>query len=121
MSVLKRADIAPPTPLGRETVPVPELGGEVVVRGMTLTERLVVTATEGKVEQYEGIAFALSRCVLAEGDKPDEGLVPLMTQDEWEAWGTDHVEAAIALFVVVKRLSLLERSDVEKKSSSTPS
>lgn len=115
MSVLKRADIAPPTPLGREVVPVAELGGEVVVRGMTLTERLVVTATEGRVEQYGGIAFALSRCVLdADGET-------LMTQDEWEAWGTDRVEAAISLFVVVKRLSLLERSDVEKKSSSTPS
>ena len=115
MSVLKRADIAPPTPLGREVVPVAELGGEVVVRGMTLTERLVVTATEGRVEQYGGIAFALSRCVLdADGE-------PLMSQDEWEAWGTDHVEAAIGLFVVVKRLSLLERGDVEKKSSSTPS
>ena len=64
---------------------------------------------------FFGIAFALSRCVLdADGE-------PLMTQDEWEAWGTEHVEAAIRLFVVVKRLSLLERSDVEKKSESTPS
>lgn len=109
MGILKRADIAPPTPLGKETVAVPALGGEVVVRGMTLTERLVVSATEGKVEAFEGIAFALSRCVLdAEGE-------PLMDREQWELWGAANTPAAIDLFVAVKRLSLIERSDVEKK------
>lgn len=105
MGILKRADVAPPTPLGKETVAVPALGGDVVVRGMTLSERLVVSSADG----FEGISFALSRCVLdADGE-------PLLDRDQWEIFGANHTQTAIDLFVVVKRLSLIDRSDVEKK------
>jgi len=40
---------------------------------------------------------------------------PLLDRDQWEIFGANHTQTAIDLFVVVKRLSLIDRSDVEKK------
>ena len=43
MGLLKRGELQHPV-LQQETVEVPELGGEVVVRGLRLSERLSITA-----------------------------------------------------------------------------
>lgn len=43
MPVVKRGEVAAPT-LPKQTVEVEALGGEVVVRGLTLVERLAVTS-----------------------------------------------------------------------------
>lgn len=107
MPVLTRDQIRRPS-LAKETVDCPGLGGEIVLRGMTLTERLRLSQETG----FAGVAAALACCVLdADGE-------PAMTLEEWEAFGD--VSAAIALYNKVRQLSLFDREDVEKKSESAP-
>lgn len=107
MPVLKKKDVRRPV-LARETVQVNALGGEVVVRGMTLAERLRAS----QAQDYAGVAMTLASCVL---DADDE---PVLTQAEWEAF--PDIGEAVALYAKVSQLSLLAREDVEKKSGSAP-
>lgn len=115
MAVLKRGQFKHPA-LARETVEVPALGGEVVVRGMLLSERLAfaeATSSAGDADgtvRFSNLARVLSWCVL---DADNE---PLMTRDEWEAFGSVHLDACVQLFNQVQRHSLLTQEDVEKKS-----
>ena len=109
MSVLSRADIRPPS-LAKRTVELPELGGEVVVRGMTLAERLVFGTAEPGADRYGAIAQVLGWCVISADGQP------LMTREEWEAFGSCHLEACLRLFAVTQDLSLLTAESVEKKS-----
>lgn len=94
----------------KETVDVPALGGEVVVRGLLLSERLEWAGSAG----YAQVARALALCVALEDGKP------ALTAEEWEAFGGQHLEAAIDLFQVVKRLSGLG-GDAEKKADTDQS
>jgi len=114
VSVLKRSELRRPT-LAKETVEVPELGGDVVVRGMLLSERMAAANEEENLERrMRSMPMVLSWCVLdADGEA-------LMTVDEWQAFGGHHPMAAVRLFNVVQRLSLIHPEDVEKKSESTP-
>lgn len=103
---LKKADIKPPV-LPREAVEVVELGGEVVVRGLLLRERLALfdDALAG-AQKYGHISAVLAACVVdAEGE-------PVYTVEQWEQFGAAHFEAALALFKVAQRLSGL---DVEER------
>lgn len=113
MGLLKRNEVRKPS-LAKETVTVEALGGDVVVRGMKLAERLAFgKATQGDEAghaQYESVAMVLAWCVL------DDAGAPLFTQDEWSAFGSHHLDEAVRLFTVVQRLSLLKKVDVEKKS-----
>lgn len=115
MSLLNRGDFRPPV-LAKETVEVPELGGEVVVRGMLLSERMAAANEDKDLERrLRSMPMVLSWTVLdAEGQA-------LMTLEEWQAWGGFYPMAAVRLFNVVQRLSLINAEDVEKKSESTPS
>lgn len=97
--------------LPKESVDVPALGGEVIVRGMFLSERLELWS--GTVT-YAQIAQALSKCVSLDDGKP------ALTADEWEAFGGQYLDEAIALFRVVKRLSGLG-GDAEKKADTDQS
>ena len=97
--------------LPKEAVDVPALGGEVVVRGMTLSERLDLWS--GSVS-YAQIAKALAVCVSLDDGKP------ALTADEWEAFGGANLAAAIDLFDVVKRLSGLG-DDAAKKADTDQS
>jgi hypothetical protein len=106
---LKRDQIKPPA-LPREAVMVEELGGEVIVRGLLLRERLALFAgaSEGAAE-YKHVCEVLAVSVLAGDDKP------VYTADEWEAFGARHLAAAISLFSHVQRLSGLD-IEASKKS-----
>ncbi len=115
MAVLKRGHFKHPA-LAREIVEVPELGGEVVVRGMTLSERLAfsdATSREGDEDgtlRFGNVARVLAWCVLdADGE-------PLLTREEWEAMGSVHLSACVRLFDRAQRHSLLTQDDIEKKS-----
>lgn len=110
MAVLKRGDIKTSTSLPKETVEIPELGGEVVVRGMTLTERL--TLSDG-ANSFRSIALCLSWTVLGADS------LPLMTFEEWDVWGASRASAAMRLFSVAGRLSGMDAEALEKKSEST--
>jgi len=118
MGLLKRSEIQHAA-LDQETVAVDVLGGEVLVRGMTLRERLAFTArakTSDKptlsedCEIFANIAHVLSWCVL------DADREPLMTHEQWETWGAGNMAEAMRLFGCAKRLSLTTTEDVKKKS-----
>lgn len=93
--------------LRKEAVRIESLGDDdVVVRQLKLTELLELgrlqLAREAEVLQV------LTWCVV-----DDQG-APLLTADEWEAWGASHPDDAAALYTVANRLT-----DVEKKTAPT--
>lgn len=126
MAVVDRNAVAAPV-LPKETVEVEALGGEVVVRGLLLTERLalearIASAREQLIKaQSSGNATVgvqtvgeiavpalLTACVL------DVHGEPLWTEAQWQAFGCRHQGQALALFNVAWRLSGFAREDVEK-------
>lgn len=112
MGVLRRGELRLPT-LPKQTIEVPELGegAEVVVRGMTLSERLQLGSD---VNSFASIARCLSWTVLDADNKP------LMTFEEWDLWGASNVDAAMRIFSAVSRLSGQDEEALEKKSVSSP-
>lgn len=106
MAILKKANIQAPT-LPKETVDVPELGGEVVVSGLLLKDRIELFAAA------ETGGAQLSRLLAA--TVLDADGVPVYTQEEWEQFGAQHFAAALRLFDVARRLSGLD-AEVAKKN-----
>lgn len=101
---LKRGEIKPPR-LPKEAVEVASLGGEVIVRALTLTERLALGRNDGA---REAIPVALlAQCVV------DETGLPLFARDEWEAFGAAHIDDAMRLVAVAMRLSGLDGDDAK--------
>jgi hypothetical protein len=105
---------APVVELPRETVTIEAFGGDVLVRGMDITEMLrfmaakrrLATPLEGETEiaadersVAQSVPFALSMVVLA-----DDGL-PLYTEAQWRTWGARHASVVLELFSVAMRLS----------------
>lgn len=80
----------------KETVPVPALGGDVVVRGLMLSERLGLYASragrDGKalLDVPEILALCASR----------RRWLAVFDVTEWDAFGIKHGEAALQLFNV---------------------
>lgn len=103
MAVVNRSSVAAPT-LPKETVEVAALDGEVIVRGLLLTERLeiqnrIVSLRQAAAEVNAILPSVLALCVLA----ADE--LPLWTEQEWQVFGVKHQGQALALFNVAWRLS----------------
>lgn len=111
--------------LPKEAVDVPEIGGEVIVRGLLLTERLALfvenlpaaqaAGEEGapidgapSANRYIHIPRMLARTVLASDGEP------LWTETQWEEFGAVHFEASLALFRTAQRLSGLDIEDARK-------
>lgn len=115
MAIVKRGAVPAPV-LPKETVEVPALGGEVVVRGLLLTEYLrmknrIATASKDSSEAdgiYSILPPLLATCVLdADGQ-------PLWTEDEWQAFGAKEPGQALELFNVASRLSGFSRAQDTK-------
>ncbi len=109
--------------LPRETVPVEDLGGDVIVRGLLLSERMrhdslnteAQKPLEGETEQQAkaraGAAVlprTLHCCVV------DEEGAPLMSAQEWDEFGGTNTAAAFLLFNTAMRLSGQNLEAVEK-------
>lgn len=122
MALLKRAEVKAPT-LRKETVSVEALGGDVVVRGLLLSELIELrqlvqsrkTPTVGESPdqaaaragaQICAITLAKTVC-LADGE-------PLYSVNEWEVFGAQHPGQALELFNVSQRLSGQVAGAVEK-------
>lgn len=108
MAILKRSEVERPT-VPKETVPVNSLGGDVVVRGLLLSERLALYSranADGKV--FAEIPKMLAISVL------DADELPLFSLEDWEAFGIKHQDEALTLFKVAQRLSGLETEDAKK-------
>lgn len=92
----------------KETVPVESLGGELILRQLTLSEMLgLAKRTQEGGTQDDEIAQVLTWCAI-----DGEGKA-LMTFDEWQAWGAGHLRDAISLYEVVIRLTGLEKKTTE--------
>lgn len=104
---LKKAEIKPPV-LPKEAVEVAELGGEVVVRGLLLRERLALFDAANGSERYGHLSAVLAASVI-DGDGE-----PIYTAQEWEEFGAVHFEAALKLFNVARRLSGLDAEERKK-------
>lgn len=122
MTVLTRAGVQP-ADLPTETVPAPALGGDVIVRALTLTDRMAVAQllapiyaqlgdeSDTDVRARVGAAAAaqyLSRTVVLEDGQP------LYTAAEWEHVGGKHTDTVMALYRVVKRMNGLDAEAVQK-------
>lgn len=111
MAVLNRAAVTAPV-VPKQTVEVPALGGEVVVRGLMMTERLALQsqmaslAAQARVRTQQGdgydaasdlnsvLPMLLAMVVLdAEGQQ-------LYSAEQWNVFGGQHPEQAVALFNV---------------------
>lgn len=115
MALLRKVNIARPT-VRKETVEVEELGGEVIVRGTMLDERLalvfgvlppqpvegdapVEAAPEDPRAQYGHIARLLAYAVVdADGE-------PIFSAADWQEFGGLHYAATLRLYGIAKRLS----------------
>lgn len=108
MALLKKSQITSPV-LPKETVDVAELGGEVVVRGLLLSERLALYANAGG----DGRVFAQIPALLAQTVVDADGET-VFDAAQWEAFGARHMDAALRLFGVAKRLSGLDAEAAAK-------
>lgn len=107
---LNRSQLKDPV-LEKEPVDVPELGGEVVVQGMMMRDRLQVATAN--LPQFAHVAEVLSRSVV-----DDEG-ARIWSAQQWEIFGGQHQDAAWKLFEVAQRLSKLGGAD--EKNAAAPS
>lgn len=110
MAIKREAIKAPVLP--KEAVPVPALGGEVIVRGMLLSERLAIIGAarqEGDAVTFDHVARVLAMCVLADDGKP------VFTAEQWEQFGATHMVEALELFSKCQALSGLD-GEASKKS-----
>lgn len=96
MAVLKKSEIKRPV-LPMETIDVPELGGEVIVQGLLLKDRLALFDAADK--SHAAMSLMLASTVV------DGNSEPIYTSEEWEKFGASHFNAALGLFDVARRLS----------------
>lgn len=93
--------------LRKEAVRIDSLGDdEVIVRQLKLTELLELGRLQ--LEREVELLQVLTWCVV------DEQGAPLLTADDWQAWGASHPDDAAQLYAVANRLT-----DVEKKTPAT--
>lgn len=97
---------APALRVPKEAVQVDALGGEVIVHGLRLSDKL-------RFATWDGPRFAQMAEALAVSVRDADG-AQLYTSDEWEVWGGEHMGEAIRLFGVVERLSGLNEAQAEK-------
>lgn len=113
--ILSRDQILTARDIATETVPVPEWGGEVLVRGMSGTERdafeaSVVSMRDGKpAVDVRGIrAKVVAACVVGEDGQR------LFGEDDVEALGQKSAQALNRVFEAAQRLSGLTKEDVDQ-------
>lgn len=96
---LDKASIVRPV-LRKEAVPADSLGGEVIMRQLTLSEMLELAnqARDGADRESE-IAQVLAWCAIDPDGKP------LLCLDEWQAWGGAHLTEALNLYETAIRLT----------------
>jgi hypothetical protein len=106
MTVINKSNVARPVP-PKEVLDVPELGGEVIVRGLMLSERvrLLHAATTSSLSISELLSYTV---IDAENES-------IFNTEEWEAFGANHFTVALDLFKKAKQLSGLDLETNQKK------
>lgn len=111
--ILSRDQILSAQDIPTETVSVPEWGGEVIVRGMTGTDRdafeaSVVSMRDGaaKVDMHNMRAKLVATCVIGEDG------ARMFTDEDVLELGKKSAQAINRVFEVAQRLSGLTKEDV---------
>lgn len=118
MPILKKdvpASILPPT----RTVSVPELGGEVVVRPLRLSQRLELSARDAQANgdarhQYDHVSALLAYSVV------DRNGEPIYSAEEWEVFGAQYLASVLKLWQEVYAVSGLNQDEAEKNPTPGP-
>lgn len=105
MAVINKADVKKPM-LPKETVTCAALGGDVIVTGLNLKDRVSIYS----VKDGASISLMLSLTVV------DAAGESIFTEAEWDDFGAQQFNACVELFQVAKRLSGLDASIAEKNS-----
>lgn len=122
MTLLKRSAVKAPV-VRKETVAVPSLKGDVVVRGLLLSERLELSAVNKQlsaVQEGEDVETALARAGAQIVSRTLEKVVlladgkPLFTAREWDEHGATNSDDVLALFKVARRLGGFEAGAIAK-------
>jgi hypothetical protein len=116
VSVVRKSEVPPPV-LPKETVEVPSLGGEVVVRGLRLVERLALQSEMAKAGDPSAIGVdeimrrvpALLAMAVIDADG-----AAIFTAAEWEDFGATHQDDAVRLFNVAMRLAGYGSEEIAK-------
>jgi len=104
---LDRSTIRRPE-LRKETVPADSLGGEVIMRQLTLSEMLELASNSpATAPKQSEIAQVLAWCAI------DPHGAPLLPIEDWQAWGGSHLAEALKLYETAIRLTGLS----EKKTT----
>ena len=115
MALLSKEAILQAQDLPTELVPVPEWGGEILVRGLTGAER---DAFEQSIVEQRGKSTRINlrnlRAKLVAMTVVDEQGNRLFSDDEAEALGRKSAAALNRVFEVAQRLSGLRPEDVEE-------
>jgi hypothetical protein len=122
MAILSKKDILAAVDIKTETVSVPEWGGEVLVQGMTGTQR---DAFEASIVHLEGKKAAADlaniRAKLVALSVVDEEGDLLFDESDVEALGEKSAVALQRVFEVAQRLSGLTQADVEELAKNSGS
>jgi hypothetical protein len=109
--LIRKSDVRAPS-LPEEVISVPELNGDVIVRGLTLGARMALSQRfRDKPKSGHGFDHISSLLSLSVLDADGE---PIFTTQEWEAWGAVNTTAAINLWDVAWRLSDMDGKQAEK-------
>lgn len=122
MPILTREQILQADDLKRETVEVPEWGGQVIVRCLTGTERDEFEAAliEFKGKSYN-VRLANARARLTALSVVDESGQRLFSEADVIALGQKSAAALDRVFDVAQRLSGLKPKDMEELLKNSPS
>lgn len=122
MALIQRDQVQPPV-LRKQTVPVPGLGGDVIVQGLLLSEimesrhvnDMAKVPLEGESEDHARaraggrlVAFTLAKTVVLADGKP------LFTEDQWEVFGAEHPGDVLELYNVASSLNGRSLEDTKK-------
>lgn len=118
MALIKKAEVSAPALQKEEIITVPELGGDVIVRGPGLSERLGMAfskSPEGR--KFAHLAKLLAVCVL------DGDYEPLFTVEQWEAFACndEKLSAAMRLWDIAWRLGDFDGAQAEKNEKAPTS
>jgi hypothetical protein len=113
MTIINRSDVPLPV-LPEEETYIAEFGGEVIVKALTLRERLAVGDVSG--DGASRMLAMLHTCVV------DVNREPIFTTEQWEVFAARHMDTIMRLWDIARALSGLDDKveEGEKKEAPTP-
>lgn len=129
MSYLERDKVVAPT-VRRETVTLPSLGADVIVRTRMLADRMALStlqehikakqAGESEEDAMVRVGSAVVAKTLALQVELQDGK-PLYTAEEWALHGADHPNEVLALYEICQGMSGADQDALAKNSQPSPS